>query len=256
LPPFGLHAITAAIPFMKTFFRLLLSTVCLTVVTAAFASEPQIHIKVRFLEVPKKMLALLHTFPELTNGIMILPAASNRKLLQTLESNPGTETLAEPEVVTTSGRQTQMRATTKVDVDIVYDVVVEKPLKSLEIGPVLDVVPCVLSDGYTINLTLIPSLTELLVSSNSVPKISPDFRVRQVAATLNLWDGQTAIIGGLPEKDYVNGKEVADKSKASDKELLIFITATIVDPAGNRIHSEDELPFAQNGIPPQPPQPK
>src|SRR5437868_3613199 len=30
----------------------------------------------------------------------------------------------------------------------------------IETGPVLDVVPYVLSDGYTINLTLIPSLTD------------------------------------------------------------------------------------------------
>ena len=36
---------------------------------------------------------------------------------------------------------------------------------------------------------------------------------------------------------------------------MIFVTATIVDPAGNRVHSDDELPFnppsavpAQNNI--------
>ena len=28
---------------------------------------------------------------------------------------------------------------------------------------------------------------------------------------------------------------------------MIFVTATIVDPAGNRVHSDDELPFAQGG---------
>ena len=32
--------------------------------------------------------------------------------------------------------------------------------QQVEVGPVLDVVPYVLSDGVTINLTLIPSLTE------------------------------------------------------------------------------------------------
>ncbi|MES1181076.1 MAG: hypothetical protein ABUL66_04365, partial [Verrucomicrobiota bacterium] len=36
------------------------------------------------------------------------------------------------------------------------------------------------------------------------------------------------------------------------KNLMIFVTATIVDPAGNRVHSNDELPFIQTGIPPQP----
>ena len=122
----------------------------------------------------------------------------------------------------------------------------------IETGPVLDVIPIVLSDGYTISLVLKPSLTELLISSNSVPNVLPGFRVRQMTTTLNLWDNQTAVLGGLPERDYINGKEVADKSKSSDKELLVLITATLVDPAGNRIHSDDEMPFAQIGIPPQP----
>jgi hypothetical protein len=33
---------------------------------------------------------------------------------------------------------------------------------------------------------------------------------------------------------------------------MIFVTSTIVDPAGNRVHSDDELPFAQTAIPEQP----
>jgi hypothetical protein len=33
---------------------------------------------------------------------------------------------------------------------------------------------------------------------------------------------------------------------------MIFVTATIVDPAGNRVHSDDDLPFAQTAVPPQP----
>jgi type II secretory pathway component GspD/PulD (secretin) len=36
------------------------------------------------------------------------------------------------------------------------------------------------------------------------------------------------------------------------KNLMIFVTATIVDPAGNRVHSDDDLPFAQTATPPQP----
>ena len=34
---------------------------------------------------------------------------------------------------------------------------------------------------------------------------------------------------------------------------MIFVTATIVDPAGNRVHSDDDLPFAQTAVPAQPP---
>src|SRR5271154_7016940 len=61
--------------------------------------------------------------------------------------------------------------------------------QQVETGPVLDVVPYVLSDGYTINLTLIPSLVEFVGYDNppaiasvtgslnvvQLPVILPDF---------------------------------------------------------------------------------
>ena len=152
----------------------------------------------------------------------------------------------------------------------------------MEIGPILDVVPYVLSDGYTINLTLIPSLTDfngydtppsianVTGSLNVVqlPVILPNFSIRQVVATVNVWDNQTVVIGGLissqvsSQSDKVPvlgdiplvGNLFQSNSKSTiKKNLMIFVTATIVDPAGNRVHSDDELPFAQNAIPEQPP---
>lgn len=32
----------------------------------------------------------------------------------------------------------------------------------------------------------------------------------------------------------------------------VFVTVILIDPAGNRIPPEDEMPFAKTGIPPQP----
>jgi general secretion pathway protein D len=50
------------------------------------------------------------------------------------------------------------------------------------------------------------------------------------------------------------GKLFQSQSKtAIKKNLMIFVTSTIVDPAGNRVHSDDQLPFAQAAIPEQPP---
>jgi general secretion pathway protein D len=154
--------------------------------------------------------------------------------------------------------------------------------QQVEVGPLLDVVPYVLADGYTINLTLIPSLTEFNGYDNppnianvtaglnvvQLPTVLPDFTVRQVVTTVNVWDGQTVVLGGLitsttqTEKDKVPvigdlpllGRLFQSQTKvAVKKNLMIFVTATIVDPAGNRIHSDDELPFAQSAIPIQPP---
>jgi type II secretory pathway component GspD/PulD (secretin) len=149
----------------------------------------------------------------------------------------------------------------------------------MEFGPVLDVLPYVLSDGYTINLTLIPSVTEFAsydtppevpgVGNSSVvlvPTVLPHFTVRQVLTTVNIWDNQTVVLGGLISSKLSNTRSklpvVADlplvgklfqsqTKEAVKKNLMIFVTATIVDPAGNRMHSDDELPFAQNTLPPQ-----
>lgn len=153
--------------------------------------------------------------------------------------------------------------------------------QQVEIGPVLDVIPVVLSDGYTINLTLIPSLTEFngydtaptipgvsVANVVMVPTILPHFTVRQVISTVNIWDNQTVVLGGLISSQIQNQKDKVpvlgdlplvgrlfqSQSKVSvKKNLMIFVTATIVDPAGNRVHSDDELPFLQSTIPPQQP---
>jgi type II secretory pathway component GspD/PulD (secretin) len=45
----------------------------------------------------------------------------------------------------------------------------------------------------------------------------------------------------------------SESSKSLKKNLMIFVTPTIIDPAGNRYHSEDEMPFAQTSIPLQKP---
>lgn len=154
--------------------------------------------------------------------------------------------------------------------------------QQVETGPILDVVPYVLSDGYTINMSLIPSVTVFNGYSTpptipnvtsglnvvQLPVILPDFTVRQVVASVNVWDNQTVVIGGLISSTVQNTKDkvpmIADlplvgrffqsQSKSTQKNnLMIFVTATIVDPAGNRVHSDDELPFAQTSIPAQPP---
>ncbi len=153
--------------------------------------------------------------------------------------------------------------------------------QQVEVGPVLDVVPYVLSDGCTINLTLIPSDTEFNgydtapnianvtggLNVVQLPVVLPDFTVRQVVTTVNIWDNQTVVIGGLISSEVqstldkvpvlgdvpIVGRLFQSQSKnAIKKNLMIFVTATIVDPAGHRVHSDDELPFAQSAIPPQP----
>ena len=95
----------------------------------------------------------------------------------------------------------------------------------------------------------------------------PRTRVRQVTTSAIVWDGQTVVLGGLISENVTRFKDKvpllgdlpwlgklfrSESSQTKKKNLVIFVTPTIIDPAGNRYHSEDEMPFARETIPSQP----
>lgn len=247
--------------------------------------------------------------PAVASFTGILTDPQFRVVMRAMEQRSGADLLSSPEVTTVSGRQAQVQV---VDIKpIVTGVnqgggqqgqqvaagggttvqaaapIFQTPtVQSVPIGPVLDVIPYISSDGYTIQMTLIPSLTEFLGYDTETARLFvptaitgggitstaqlplPEFRVRQVTTTAVVWDGQTIVLGGLLSD---NVKRVKDKvpilgdipligklfrsesSVTQKKNLVIFVTPTIIDPAGNRLHSEEEMPFNPNTIPPQRP---
>src|SRR5207237_8459902 len=94
----------------------------------------------------------------------------------------------------------------------------------------------------------------------------PQFRLRQVVTTAVVWDGQTVVLGGLISENVSKIKDKvpmlgdlpfvgrlfrSEASMTSKKNLLIFVTPTIIDSSGNRLPSEEEMPFAQKSNPVQ-----
>lgn len=156
-------------------------------------------------------------------------------------------------------------------------------------GPKLDVMPTVSADGFSIQMVLIPTILEFVQydspggfvpqalsaagSSIGVPVVAqlplPHFRVREVVTTCNVWDGQTVVLGGMISENITKikdevpvlgdlplvGRLFQSESTDSQKDnLLIFVTPTIIDPAGNRVHNDEDMPFyTRNTIPAQPP---
>jgi type II secretory pathway component GspD/PulD (secretin) len=58
------------------------------------------------------------------------------------------------------------------------------------------------------------------------------------------------VLGDLP----LVGRAFRSESKTiKKKNLLIFVTPTLIDPAGNLIHTADETPLPRDGVPSQPP---
>jgi len=242
-----------------------------TVIEALNQAAPQIHLKARFVEVPTNALADLTM---LTNRI--LTSGQAQSVLQKLKGEPGFKTLAAPEMTIVSGRQAEMRAMPEAEYISTLN-----PKNQSNAVPTLDILPILFADDYTINLTLVSTLNSssshepLKIcdenGSNVVilPALLPKLTQRQFINTVNLWDGQTVMLGGginstvQTTKDKVPllgdlpffGRLFQSQSKSSIKNnLLIFVTVTIVDPAGNPVHSDDEMRFAQNGIPQQPEQ--
>jgi general secretion pathway protein D len=239
----------------------------------------------------------------------ILTDPQFRVAIQAIEQRDGTDILSAPRVTTLSGRQAHVQVSDIVDI-VTEPEIIPGGLSSLTSGvggttgtttssstapvvtysttpftegPSLDILPTISADGYSIQIVLIPTLTEFVgydppgqfipqVSSlQGVPLVAqlplPHYRVREIITSVNLWDGQTVMLGGLISENISKMKDKvpvlgdlpllgrffrSEYSYSQKANLMIFVTATIIDPAGNRMHTEEEMPFAKNSIPIQP----
>jgi len=253
--------------------------------------------------------------PAIATFTGILTDPQFRVVVHALEQRDGTDLLSAPKVTTLSGRQTQITA-----VDVKSIVVgnqtqfvtggggtaqiggvttgaatgqpggFQPQVASVPLGPILDVIPYVSADGYSIQMTIIPQITQflgyddanaakfsptlILVSGNTVgsPVTAnlplPIFRHREVVSSCVVWDGQTVVLGGLLSEDVIKTKDKvpmlgdlpfvgrlfrSESNRTEKKNLLIFVTPRIIDPAGNPIHTMDNLPYDPNKVPPQAP---
>lgn len=236
----------------------------------------------------------------------ILTDPQFRVVINALEQRDGTDLLNEASVTTLSGRQTEIQV---LDIQSIVTgnsaqsstgtssgltgnsggaatTTINPSVSSIPLGPTLDVIPYVCADGFTIQMTILPTITDFLgydnpgqfvtqvasaVSGNGGQSLTavlplPHYRVRQVTTSAIVWDGQTVVLGGLITESVAKYKDKipmlgdlplvgrlfrSESSSTSKKNLMIFVTPTIIDPAGNRSHSEEEMPFAQNSIPSQ-----
>jgi general secretion pathway protein D len=256
---------------------------------------------------------LRNSAPAIATYTGILTDPQFRVVIKALEQRQGVDLLSAPKITTVSARQAQIKV-----VDVKYIVTdldlsqtssgggfataggvaggggaigsaIQPITEPVELGPVLDVVPYVSADGYTVQMTIIPTLKEFVGYDLETAKLFqaqaqsvggqvgsplttttplPIFRLRQVVTSAIVWDGQTVVLGGLISENVTKTKDKvpmlgdlplvgrlfrSESSMTSKKNLLIFVTPTIIDPAGNRMHSEEEMPFAQNAVPPQRP---
>ncbi len=225
---------------------------------------PEVSVKVRFVEVNDNDLFkpgfewFLKMTTDRSKAAMpgILTEPQFKILLRNLEQNPaGVALFYEGQVTTLSSRQANFGMAEEVRsgpaVIYSYPEQTNTPFR-------LDVVPYVETNGYTIQLSLITTMTEIfgysastnrltLGTNSGIPIVSPlplpRSRVRQTVTSCIVWDGQTAVL--LLKPPYAS----------HETNPVALVTPTVVNPEGNRVNLPEYMPFAQHAIPPQPSQP-
>lgn len=213
-------------------------------------------------------------------------------IIKALAQKQSADTLSAPKVTTVSGQQAQIRSVQ----EFIYPTSWAQPtatssgggvngggavavtpsipssFQTREVGILLNVTPEVGADGYTINLTLAPEVSQFLgfidygspiglSSGNNVVTTfndikEPLFASENLTTSVVIWDGQTVVLGGLiteqltkiddkvpflgdlPLVGRLFQSKVTQRSKLN---LLVFVTARLIDPAGNPVH---RLPVA------------
>jgi general secretion pathway protein D len=162
-------------------------------------------------------------------------------------------------------------------------VVTPGTFQTRETGVILNVTPTVGPDGYTIDLVMAPEVAELVDWIQYGSEITvetgiigarqqntylfnmpqPIFTSRNVTTSIVIWDGQTVVMGGLIREELTTIKDKvpilgdipvlgwlfrSEGQYSKKKNLLIFVTARLVDPAGRPIHREGTMAMPGAGI--------
>src|SRR5438874_3839695 len=147
-------------------------------------------------------------------------------------------------------------------------------------GVTLEVEPVVGPDGQTIDLNLVPQVVEFegfinygspinAIAVNTVAGISiskavtltenvinqPVFSTRKLTTNVSVWDGQTVVLGGLMREDVQKTEDKVpiigdvplvgrlfrtNVDQHIKRNLVIFVTARLITPAGLPLHPEEE----------------
>ena len=251
-------------------------------------NPPKLHINARFIKVPQEFLSSALTksmFADLTNGNgCILPNPELQPFLDEAKAQKEFGDVAEPEATLLSGNKVKMRAGSIVPLVTGYTLGTASAfvphIEQVETGSSFDMTPTLLSDGYTIRLQGDASQTDFFGYANTrglapdvvtnaagkrvkLPNSLPVVQTSRSKVDKLLYDGQTLVLfpGSETDLSFASDEKAkeriskaAERAKRKNGKIEIFLaTVTVVDAAGNRAHSEDEMPFAQTAVPPQSP---
>jgi general secretion pathway protein D len=156
-------------------------------------------------------------------------------------------------------------------------------------GVTLEVEPVIGPDGITIDLNLVPQVVEFegfinygtpiktvnpnAITATMIPSIvltenvinQPIFSSRKVRTSVSVWDGQTVVLGGLMREDVQKTEDRTpilgdiplvgrlfrtNVDQHIKRNLIIFVTARLVNPGGQPVNATEEMEESEDIIEP------
>ena len=181
-----------------------------------------IHTKARFISVPagdfralEQTLGVAWTTGTLGDKAGLLTGPQFKAVFEALRGENDVETIAEPEVETSNGRQSQI-----MEADLVLVNGTNAP-----IGTILDMNASFSTNTSTFTMSLVAKLNMLPADSSQ-----PDMRTIEATNQMDLSPGQTVLLEQeIPDGGWLPG---STNIPAGPRSLLIFVTPQVVDARG------------------------
>jgi Zn-dependent protease with chaperone function/tetratricopeptide (TPR) repeat protein len=220
-----------------------------SVVQVLNMTQPQLNIKARFIELPESEAASFwNSHPLQSQGSSVqsvqMTAEEGKRQLESWRNNQEIELLTESSVTTLSGRQSEIQIVDLKSVGVFTNWPSDHWVTNeVPVGPMLDVLPTLSTDTLRMDLAMMASVNKFLgyetLQQGEPP--TPQFQSWRLPLTTTVWDGHTLIIGGAVDE---NGRSV---EKAGEKRLLVVVTPTAINAAGNRVHTDAQVESAKQG---------
>lgn len=216
---------------------------------------------------PTNAAALPASRPQKLFGV--LSESQTDEVLRRFRQNKGFSLVSEGQVTTLSARQAQLQV---AEVKTIMTGIRPEALTSpgimasnamdasglsaevIPLGPVLGVMPIVSSDQNQISLHIEANSKEFLGYAKRAPEVRvhingqakktilplPRYLERQMTNDCVLRDGQTLVLGHLPSTEIATQPDGTiqrtDVTTSKTNNLCVLVTATLIDPAGNRLN--------------------
>lgn len=178
-----------------------------------------------------------------------LSFANVQALLKAVETDSKSEVLSKPRVITVTGKTSSIHVGDEIPYTSGTTLTdggnSTSSISFKEVGIKLDVTPTVNEKDNTIQLNVVPEVSQwvkdVVLGNNVVPQVS----TRKAESTIKINNGETMVMGGLIETSAKNtvteipllskipylGKAFRNKNRNNSKtNLIILLTAHVVDP--------------------------